>query len=185
MINELLKTIRQRMDAAITHFNNELKTYRTGRASIALLDPVLVSYYGQNVPLNQVANLSTPDPTLILVQPWEQQMLGEIEKAILKADIGLNPVNDGRVLKIPIPPLTEEHRQNLIKKANVLAEEIRNTVRKVRREGNEELKSAEKDKEISEDEMHRALKQIQEIHDEYIKNISEILKKKEEEISGD
>ncbi len=185
MINEIMKDVKHRMDGAIKHFGDELKTFRTGRASIAILDAVTAPYYGQEVPLNQVANLSTPDPTLILIQPWEQPMLGEIERAILKADLGLNPVNDGRVLKVPIPALTEEHRQNLIKKAHTLAEDTRNIIRKIRRDGNDDLKKAEKDKEISEDEMHRGLKQIQEIHDDFIKKVEEILEKKETEITGD
>lgn len=184
MIEELKKDIHKRMEGALTHFKEELKGFRTGRANPAILEPVKVPYYGTLVPISQVANITVPDPSLIIVAPWEVAMTAEIDRAIRKADLGLNPVSDGKTLKVPIPPLTEERRHDLIKKAHALSEAAKTAVRQVRRDGNEELKEYEKEGEISEDDMHRGLEEVQKHHDEYIKKIDETLKAKEKEILG-
>jgi ribosome recycling factor len=184
MIEELKKDILKRMEGALTHFKEELKGFRTGRANPAILEPVKVPYYGSPVPVSQVANITVPDPSLIVVSPWETAMAAEIDKAIRKADLGLNPVTDGKTVKVPIPALTEERRKELIKKAHGLAEAAKTAVRQVRRDGNEELKEYEKEGEISEDDMHYGLDEVQKFHDDYIKKIDETLKAKEKEILG-
>ncbi len=185
MIDEIKKDIQKRMEGAINHFQEELKALRTGRATPALLEPVKVLYYGSPTPVNQLANIMVPDPTLLIVQPWDPSLVQEIEKAIRKADLGLNPINDGKTLKVPIPPLTEERRKELSKKAKEIAEIAKNAIRNIRRDGNEQVKKAEKDKKISEDDKERGLKEIQELTDNYIEKIEEILKKKEKEILGE
>ncbi|MEJ5166796.1 MAG: ribosome recycling factor, partial [Thermoanaerobaculia bacterium] len=152
MIEDIKKEIQKRMEGAINHFQEELKALRTGRATPAILESVKVPYYGTPTPVNQVANIMVPDPTLLIVQPWDPSLLLEIEKAIRKADLGLNPINDGKTLKIPIPPLTEERRRELSKKAKEMSEAAKNAIRNIRRDGNEQVKKAEKDKKISEDE---------------------------------
>ena len=184
MIEELKKDIHKRMEGALTHFQGELKGFRTGRANPAILEPVKVPYYGTPVPVSQVANITVPDPSLIVIAPWEPAMTAEIDRAIRKADLGLNPVSDGKTLKVPIPPLTEERRHDLIKKAHALAEAAKTAVRQVRRDGNDELKDYEKEGEISEDDLHHRLDEVQKFHDDYIKKIDETLKTKEKEILG-
>ncbi len=184
MIEDIKKEVQKRMEGAINHFQEELKGLRTGRATPALLEPVKVMYYGTPTPANQLANIMVPDPTLLIVQPWDPSLLGEIEKAIRKADLGLNPINDGKTLKIPIPPLTEERRKELIKKSKELSEQSKNAIRNIRRDGNEQIKKAEKEKKISEDERDLGLEEIQKLTDSYIEKIEEILKKKEKEILG-
>jgi len=170
------------MDGAINAFHDELVKIRTGRATPAILDGVKVDYYGQKVPLNQAATITAPEPRLLVVQPWEKKMLAEIEKEILKADLGLNPGNDGNVIRIPIPQLSEERRKDLAKLVHRFAEEARIAVRNVRRDANDHLKKLEKNHEISEDELSIYLDEVQEITNEHVKKIDEMMKTKEEEI---
>jgi len=181
-VKELEKDARRRMDGAIEAFHSELNKIRTGRATPALLDTVKVEYYGQKVPLNQVATVSAPEPRMIVVQPWEKNMLGPIEKEILKADLGLNPSNDGTLIRVPIPQLSEERRKDLVKLVHKFAEEARIAVRNVRRDVNDHLKKMEKNHEISEDELSVALEDIQNLTDDHTKKIDEIMKGKEEEV---
>ena len=179
---ELLKDARQRMDKSISNFVDELTKIRTGRATPALLDTVKVDYYGQQVPLNQAATVTAPEPRLLAIQPWEKNMLAEIEKAILKADLGLNPGNDGTMIRIPIPQLSEERRKDLVKLVHKFAEEGRVAVRNIRRDVNDHLKKLEKDHKISEDELHNRLDEVQSFTDDHIKKIDEIMKSKEQEV---
>lgn len=184
MIEGIKKEVQRRMEGALNHFQEELKGLRTGRASPALLETIKVNYYGTMTPINQVANIMVQDPTLLIVQPWDISIISEVEKAIRKADIGLNPINDGKTIKIPIPPLTEERRKELQKKAKEMAENSKNAIRNIRRDGNDQIRKAEKEKKISEDDMKRGLDEIQKLTDEYIKKIEEVLEKKEKEILG-
>jgi ribosome recycling factor len=170
------------MKHAVDHFHNELKHLRTGRASLTLLDGVTVDYYGTPTPLNQLANLSVADAGMIVVQPYDPSQIAAIEKAILRADLGLNPANDGRLVRVPVPPLTEERRREIVKKAHDAAEHARNGVRQARREGNDKLKKKERDKEIGQDEERRGFDEIQKLHDHYIGEINSALERKEEQI---
>ncbi len=179
---EIIKDARRRMDGAISAFHDELVKIRTGRATPTLLDGIRVDYYGQKVPLNQAATVTAPEPRLLVVQPWEKKMLGEIEKEIQKADLGLNPSNDGTVIRIPIPQLSEERRKDLVKLIHKFAEDARVAVRNVRRDANDHLKKLEKNHEISEDQLKDYLDEIQKLTDDHIKEIDEIMKNKEEEI---
>ena len=182
MLNDLYAQSEKKMKEQVEHIRHNLSTIRTGRASLAIVDGVQVDYYGTPTPLNQVATLSIPDPTLIVAQPWDPSVLQAIEKAILKADLGLNPANDGKVVRIPIPPLTEERRKEMAKKVHHVAEEGRTHIRQVRREANEGAKKLEKDKKISQDDEKRALDHVQKMTDQYIKMIDDLAKKKEQEI---
>lgn len=182
MLNDLYAQAEKKMKDQIEHLRHSLTTIRTGRASLSILDGVQVDYYGTPTPLNQVATMSIPDPTLIVAQPWDPSVLAAIEKAVLKADLGLNPSNDGKVVRIPIPPLTEERRKELAKKVHQVAEESRTHVRQIRREANDQVKKLEKDKEISQDDEKRALDHVQKLTDQHIKSIDELAKKKEKEI---
>ena len=182
MTKDILDDARRRMDTSVDVVRKEMAAVRTGRASLAILDGVEVPYYGNPTPLNQVANLSIPEGNLITVQPWEPALLPVIEKAILSSDLDLNPVNDGKILRIPIPPLTEERRKVLVKHVGKVAEDGRTAVRQVRRDANDHLKKMLKNKEISEDEEKRALKSIQDLTDEHINKIEELMKKKEQEL---
>jgi ribosome recycling factor len=174
--------IRRRMEKAIDDIRKELSSIRTGRASISILDNIQVDYYGVPTPINQVASLATPDATLITVQPYDISLVGPIEKAIRSSDLGLNPSNDGRVIRIPIPPLTEDRRKQLAKHVHKVLEEHRTAVRNIRRDGNEFIKKALKDKTISEDEEKRVLEEIQKLTDDYIHKLEDVAKKKEQEI---
>ena len=174
----------KRMNAALEHVKHELGGVRTGRASVTILDSVHVEAYGSKVPLNQVAGLSVPEPTLIVAQPFDPSQLGAIEKAIRASDLGLNPANDGKVVRIPIPPLTEDRRKELSKHVHKLAEEGRNSVRAVRRDSNERLKKLLKDHKISEDDERKGLDEIQKITDNHIKLIDEAQKKKDTDLLG-
>jgi ribosome recycling factor len=182
MIEEIKNDSQKKMQAAIEAIRNQLAKLRTGKASPAILDSITVEYYGSRMPLKQVANVSAPEPRLLVIQPWDKKMLGEIEKEILKSDLGLNPTNDGIVVRVPIPTLTEERRQGLVKIAKKIGEEGKISVRNIRREANEGLKNSEKKHEISEDQMHNAIEVIQKYTDDYIKKIDEILTAKEKEI---
>lgn len=181
-VKTLIADAKQRMNASIETIRRELASMRTGRASLSMLDGVRVDYYGTPTPLNQVGNLSTPDPTLIQVQPWDVKLLGVIEKAIRSSDLDLNPQNDGKVIRIPIPPLTEERRKGLVKNAHKHAEEGRVAIRNVRRDVNDHLKKMLKSHEVSEDDEKQAMAEVQKMTDQHIEQINEILKKKESEI---
>lgn len=181
-MNEVLKDLEQRMIGAVEAFQGELAKLRTGRASLAVIDGITVDYYGSQTPLNQVAALSVPDPTTIAIAPWEPRVLAEIEKAILRSNLGLTPNNDGKVVRLNIPALTEERRRELAKVAHDVAESARNEVRQIRRDGNDRIKKLERDKKISEDEMHDGHEKVQKLTDTYIERINSILKKKEAEV---
>jgi ribosome recycling factor len=181
-IKDEIAQVRKRMDKAIDDIRKELATIRTGRASISILDSVQVDYYGVPTPINQVAQLATPDPTLITVQPYDASLVGPIEKSIRASDLGLNPSNDGRLIRIPIPALTEERRKQLAKHVHKVLEEHRTAVRNIRRDGNEHLKKMLKDKAISEDDEKNGLAEIQKLTDDYVRKLEEVAKKKEQEI---
>lgn len=179
---EIVKDAKTRMDKALEVLHHDLGKVRTGRASPSLLDSVLVEYYGQQVPINQAATVSVPEPRLIVVQPWEKSILGEIERAIQKADLGLNPSNDGNIIRIPIPQLNEERRKEMVRLVKKFGEEARVSVRNIRRDANDHLKKLEKQNELSEDELSVELDKIQELTDEHTKNIDAILDEKEKEV---
>ena len=181
-MNEVLKDVEKRMIGAVEAYQAELAKLRTGRASLALVDGITVDYYGSQTPLNQVAALSVPDPTTITIAPWEPKVLAEVEKAILRSNLGLTPNNDGKVVRLNIPALTEERRKELAKVARDVAETSRNEIRQIRRDGNDRIKKMEGDKEISEDQMHDGQEQVQKLTDTYIEKINSILKKKENEV---
>ncbi len=182
MLNELFKDMDHRMLQAVEHVRTEFAGLRTGRASTALVESIKVPYYGTPTPLNQVANISVPEARLIVVQPWDKNLVAEVEKAIMSADLGLNPVSDGGVMRIPIPALTEERRKDLVRHVHKLAEEGRVSIRNVRRDANDQIKKGEKEHEISEDNSKRAMDNVQEMTDKFIVQIDEIAKNKEEEI---
>jgi ribosome recycling factor len=181
-MKEIFKDVEDGMKHALDHFHAELKHLRTGRASLALLDGVMVEYYGTPMPINQLANLSVADASMIVAQPYDSSQIAAIERAIMKSDLGLNPSSDGKIIRIPIPSLTEERRKEIVKKAHDLAEHARNSVRQVRRDGNDKLKKKEKDHEISQDDEHRGLDEVQKLHDHYIAEINGALQKKEQQI---
>ncbi|MCX8012344.1 MAG: ribosome recycling factor [Desulfobacterota bacterium] len=182
MIKELEKEMRAQMEKALENTKQEFSRIRTGRASISLLDGIKVNYYGSVVPLNQVATLAVPDSRLITVQPWDTKIIGEIEKAILRSDLGLTPTNDGKIIRIPIPPLTEERRKELVKVIGKVAEKSKIALRNIRREVNEKLKELKKNKEISEDEYFSSHDQVQKITDEYIERSERLFLEKEKEL---
>jgi ribosome recycling factor len=184
MVNDLTKKAEEKMNKAHETLKKEFATVRTGRASLGILDGITVDYYGTPAPLSQVANLAVPDPKLITIQPWEPKLLGEIEKAIMKSDIGLTPTNDGKVIRLAIPPLTEERRQQIFKHAKKLAEDARVAIRNIRRDINDEIKRKSKDKDahVSEDEIKKLQDEIQKITDSHIRKIDELLAHKEKEI---
>jgi len=181
-MKEVFREVETHMKHAVDHFHHELKHLRTGRASLSLLEGVTVDYYGSQVPLNQVANLSVADASLIVAQPYDPSQSSAIERAIMKSDLGLNPSSDGKVIRIPVPALTEERRKEIVKKAHDYAEHARNAVRQARREGNEKLKKMEKDKTIGQDDERRGLDEVQKLHDHYIAEINTALQKKEQQI---
>ena len=178
----LLADAKQRMAASVETVRRELSAMRTGRASLAMLDNVRVDYYGTPTPLNQVGNLSTPDPATIQIQPWDATLLGAIEKAVRLADRDLNPQNDGKIIRIPVPQLNEERRKGLVKNAHKHAEEGRVAIRNVRRDVNDHLKKALKGGEVSEDSEKQMMAEVQKTTDQHIEQINDILKKKETEI---
>jgi ribosome recycling factor len=182
MLKQISEDAKRRMDKSMEVLQKELASIRTGRASLSLLDHIRVDYYGTPSPLNQVANLAVPEPNLITVQPWETPMLEKIDKAIRSSDLDLNPTNDGKILRIPIPSLTEERRKALVKQVGKIAEESRTAIRQVRRDVNDRLKKLLKDKEISEDDEKRALKEVQDLTDAHIKKVDDAVKKKEQEL---
>jgi len=182
MIEDVKKETRSKMEGAIDALKHEFGTIRTGRASLSIVDDVKVDYYGTPTPLNQVATLSLPDGRTIAIQPWEGKMVGPIEKAIQKSDIGINPMNDGKIIRLNIPPLTEERRKELVKKAKAMGEDAKVSVRNIRRESNDLLRKAQKDKDITEDELKKGEQDVQKITDEFVTRVDEVFKHKEEEI---
>jgi ribosome recycling factor len=181
-MKEIFQDVENHMKSALDHFHHELKHLRTGRASLSLLEGITVDYYGSPVPLNQVANLSVADASLITAQPYDSSQIAPIERAIMKSDLGLNPSSDGKIIRIPIPQPTEERRKEFVKKAHDLAEHARNGIRQARREGNDRLKKKEKDKEIGQDEERRGLDEVQKLHDQYIGEVGSALARKEAQI---
>ena len=181
-MKEIFRDTEQRMKHAVDHFHTELKHLRTGRASLALLDGVTVEYYGTPMPINQLATLSVADAAMITAQPFDPSQIPAIERAIMKSDLGLNPSSDGRIIRIPLPQLTEDRRKEIVKKAHDMAEHARTAVRQIRREGNDKLKKMEKDKAISQDDERRGLDEVQKLHDRYIAEINGALEKREQQI---
>jgi len=181
-LKSLTAEVKKRMNTAVEHLRHELAGVRTGRASTGILDPVHIEAYGTRMPLNQVASLSVPEPSLIVAQPFDPSLMGAIEKAIRASDLGLNPNNDGKVIRIPVPALTDERRKELSRHVHKMAEEARNAVRVVRRDANDKLKKLAKDKKVSEDDEKRGLEDVQKITDQEIGVIDELQKKKDAEL---
>ena len=181
---DVIKDTKPRMDTVIEDFRRKLSTVRTGRAAISLLDSVMVDYYGTMTPLNQLASVHAPEPQMLTVQPWDQTQVAAIEKAVRASDLGLNPSNDGKLVRIPIPPLTEERRKQLAKQVHEIAEDHRTAVRNIRRDANERLKKMLKDKQISEDNERDGLEEVQKLTNSYIGKIDELTKSKEHEITN-
>jgi ribosome recycling factor len=181
-VKEIENHTKQRMEKALADLNHEMGAIRTGRASVNLLEPVKVDYYGTPTPINQMATLHVPEPSMITVQPWDNSQIGPIEKAIRGAELGLNPANDGKIIRVPIPPLNEERRRDLAKKLHGIAEDHRVAMRNIRRDANDNLKKLLKDKAISEDDEKRALDEVQKITDAHIAKLDIAHKAKEKDI---
>ncbi|HEX6906759.1 MAG TPA: ribosome recycling factor [Terriglobales bacterium] len=181
-LKEAYATLKGRMDKAVEDFRREMAAVRTGRASVHMLDSVQVEYYGSPMPLNQIAQVHAPEAQLITVQPFDPSSLGNIEKAIRAGDLGLNPMNDGKIIRVPVPPLTEERRRDMVKHLHKILEEHRTAVRNIRRDGNELIKKALKDKKITEDDERRSLEEIQRLTDDEIKKMEEMSRSKEKEV---
>ncbi|HEX4029044.1 MAG TPA: ribosome recycling factor [Terracidiphilus sp.] len=181
-LKDLSSDLKRRMEQAVADFQANLASTRTGRASVHMLDQIKVDYYGTQTPVHQMAQLSTPEPQTILISPWDPTVLKEIEKAIQASDLGFNPISDGKVIRVPVPPMTEERRRDVVKHLNKVLEEHRTAVRNVRRDGNDALKKLAKDKKISEDEEKRALEEVQKMTDEEIRKMEEMSKRKEAEV---
>jgi ribosome recycling factor len=181
-VKEVEASIKSRMEKAVADLQHAMATIRTGRASVSLLDHIRVDYYGTPTPINQLANLHVPEPTLITVQPWDVSQIGAIEKAIRASDLGLNPANDGKLVRIPIPPLNEERRKELVKHLHTVAEDHRVAIRNVRRDGNEAVKKLLKDKKVTEDEDRRGHDEIQKMTDLYMQKLDQAARNKEKEI---
>ena len=182
MIDEIFEDLKDRMGKAIESLKREYSRLRTGRASISLLDGIKVSYYDTLTPLNQMASLAVPEPRLIVIQPWDKTAIEDIEKAILKSELGLTPINDGKVIRISIPPLTEERRKELVKVARKMSEENKVAIRNIRRDANEMLKDLKKEKEITEDDLYRSQEEVQKTTDQFISQVDELCAAKEKEI---
>jgi ribosome recycling factor len=181
-VKDVESSLKTRMEKAVSDLQHEMGSIRTGRASLSILDHIRVDYYGTPTPLNQLANLHVPEPSLITIQPWDVSQIGAIEKSIRASDLGLNPANDGKLIRLPIPPLTEERRKDLVKRLHNVAEDHRVAVRNIRRDGNEAVKKLLKDKKISEDEDKRAHDEIQKMTDTYMQKLDTAAKNKEKEI---
>ncbi len=182
MSKEVIDKTRAAMEKAIEALKKDFSRVRTGRASVTLLDEIRIDYYGTPTPLSQVATLTVPEPRLITIQPWEKKLLSDIERAILKSDLGLNPTSDGVLIRLAIPALTEERRKEMVKSTKKMGEEARIALRNARRDGNEALKKLEKDKAISEDDLKRGEKEVQDLTDQYVKKADEVVAHKEKEI---
>ena len=181
-LKDLGADLRRRMDQSVADFQANLAATRTGRASVHMLDQVKVDYYGTHTPISQLAQVSAPEPQMILIAPWDPTILKEIDKAVRAADLGFNPISDGKVIRVPVPPMTEERRRDVCKHLNKVLEEHRTAVRNVRRDGNDALKKLAKEKKISEDEEKRSLEEVQKITDEEIRRMEELSRKKEAEV---
>ena len=181
-IKDVEAHVKSRMEKALSDLQHAMSGIRTGRASLSLLDHIRVDYYGTPTPVNQLANLHVPEPSMITIQPWDVSQIGAIEKAIRISDLGLNPSNDGKLIRLPIPPLTEERRKELVKKLHAMAEDHRVAIRNVRRDGNEYIKKLEKDKKITEDDKRRAHDEIQKMTDSYMQKLDQAAKSKEKEV---
>jgi ribosome recycling factor len=182
MIADVKSNANAGMTKALESFKRDLSKVRTGRASLSLLDDIKVDYYGTPTPLNQVGSMAVPEPRLITIQPWEKNLIGEIEKAILKADLGLNPSSDGQVIRLVFPPLTEERRREMVKQVKRMGEDAKVGIRSVRRDANDTLKKLEKDKDITEDEQKRGEKDIQELTDDYVARVDKVIEEKEKDL---
>ncbi len=182
MSSEVIDELKKKMEGSVDAYKRELTKIRTGRASLALLDGIKVDAYGSQLPLDQVGTLTIPESSMIAIKPWDPQMIGPIEKAILSSDLGLTPANDGNVIRLTIPPLTEDRRKELVKQVKKIGEEFKVAIRNVRREANDTLKKMKKDKEISEDDMYRLQEEAQKATDSFIKQIDEITASKENEV---
>lgn len=182
MLNDVYADTRDRMQKALENLERDYKRLRTGRASVSLVDGIRLDYYGTSTPLNQLATLTVPEPRTIVIQPWDATIIGDVEKAILKSELGLTPMNDGKIIRIGIPPLTQERRRDLVKVIKKKAEEAKVAVRNIRRDANEMLKDLKKEKEISEDEQNRAQEETQKITDDFIKKVDMAYSAKEKEI---
>ena len=181
-LKDLNADLRRRMDQAVATFQASLASTRTGRASVHMLDQVKVDYYGTHTPVSQLAQVSAPEPQLIVIAPWDPTILKDIEKAIQTADLGFNPQSDGKIIRIPVPPMTEERRRDVCKHINKILEEQRTSVRNVRRDGNDALKKLAKEKKISEDDEKRSLEEVQKMTDEEIRRMEEMSQRKEAEV---
>jgi ribosome recycling factor len=181
-LKDTQQQLKSRMEKAVDDFRANLASTRTGRASVHMLDQVKVSYYGSDTPLNQVAQVTAPEANLILIQPWDPSIIGDIEKALRTSDLGFNPQNDGKVIRIPIPPMTEERRREVVKHLNKTLEDHRTAVRNIRRDGNDMIKKSAKEKKISEDEEKRSLEEIQKLTDDEIRRMEEMCRNKEREV---
>ncbi len=182
MVNDVLSEGRDAMEKAVKALRRDLAKVRTGRASVSLLDNIRVDYYGTPTPLSQVANLSVPEPRLITIQPWEKNLIADIERAIFKSDLGLNPSSDGQFIRLPIPALTEERRKDMAKQVRRMGEDAKVSIRSARRDANETLKLLEKDKEITADELKHGEKEVQQLTDDYVVKVDAIVKDKEQEL---
>ena len=182
MKNEIMKEMKRKMDRALEVLGQDFARIRTGRASVALLEGIKVDAYGTAMPISQVASLAAPEPRLLTVQPWDTGLMSDLEKAILRSDLGLTPSNDGKIIRIPIPPLTTERRKELVKSTKKMTEESKVALRNLRRDANEQLKDLKKDKQISEDEAFKAQDEVQKVTDDYIKKLDALAAEKEKEI---
>ncbi len=182
MKNEIMKEMKRKMDRALEVLGQDFARIRTGRASVALLEGIKVDAYGTAMPISQVASLAAPEPRLLTVQPWDTALMSDLEKAILRSDLGLTPSNDGKIIRIPIPPLTTERRKELVKSTKKMTEESKVALRNLRRDANEQLKELKKDKQISEDEAFKAQDEVQKVTDDYIKKLDALAAEKEKEI---
>lgn len=182
MVDEIFEELKERMGKSIDSLKREYSRLRTGRASVSLLDGIRVSYYDTPTPLNQMASLAIPEPRLIVIQPWDKTAIGDIEKAILKSELGLTPMNDGKIIRIAIPPLTEERRKELVKVARKMSEDNKVAIRNIRRDANDMLKDLKTEKEITEDDLYRSQDEVQKITDDFISQVDELCAGKEKEI---
>ena len=182
VLKDIQQQLKTRMEKAVDDFRANLASTRTGRASVHMLDQVKVPYYGSDMPLNQVAQVTAPDANMIVIQPWDASILGDIEKALRASDLGFNPQNDGKIVRIPVPPMTEERRREVVKHLNKTLEDHKTAVRNIRRDGNDLIKKAAKDKKISEDEEKRSLEEIQKLTDDEIRRMEEMCRNKEREV---
>jgi ribosome recycling factor len=182
MVDEIFEDLKERMGKSIDSLKREYSRLRTGRASVSLLDGIRVTYYDTPTPLNQMASLAVPEPRLIVIQPWDKTAIGDIEKAILKSELGLTPMNDGKVIRIAIPPLTEERRKELVKVARKMAEDNKVAIRNIRRDANDMLKDLKTEKEITEDDLYRSQDEVQKLTDDFISQVDELCAAKEKEI---